>query len=163
MNNRKHDQGQEILDTEDDDGEGVLHPLGGPHLHTHREAGPGEADRVDGLEDKNRGGDEESQRPDEDVDHGHGGVGQLGGEAVGHLGDGEPPVNGDGRDGPRGHEDVGALDGGDQFAGQQAQIPLAPVETLDQGGRDADNRGGNARNCKIENKNVLWGPVHFLA
>ena len=90
-------------------------------------------------------------------------MGQLGGEAVADLGDGEPPVDGDGRDGARGHEDVGPLDGGHQFARHQPQVPLAAVETLDQGRWNADNGGGNARNCKIQNKNVLWGPVHFLA
>ena len=137
--------------------------MGWPHLHTHREAGPGKADGVNGLEDKDRGGDEESQRPNEDVDQDHFGVSELCGEAVADLGDGEPPVDGDGRDGSRGHEDVGALDSGDQFAGHQSQVPFTPVETLDQGGWDADNGGGNARNCKIQNKNILRGPVHFLA
>ena len=138
---RKHNEGQQILHTEDDDGEGVLHPLGGPHLHAHREAGPGKTDFINSLEHQNWRRDEESQRPDENVNQDHFGVGQLGGETVGNLGDRDPAVDGDGCDGPGGHEDVGPLDGGHQFAGHQPQVPLSPVQTLDQCGRDADNRG----------------------
>ena len=40
MDHREHDEGQEVLDAEDEDGEGVLHVGVGPHLHTHVVLGP---------------------------------------------------------------------------------------------------------------------------
>ena len=36
MDQGEDEEGQEVLDGEDDDGEGVLHPAAGPHLNTHR-------------------------------------------------------------------------------------------------------------------------------
>ena len=42
---------EEVLDTEDQDGEGVLHVGMGPDLDTHGVAGPGKVDGLDSLED----------------------------------------------------------------------------------------------------------------
>ena len=46
MDHGEHNEGQQVLDAEDDDGEGVLHVGVGPHLHTHGVLGPGQ---VNGL------------------------------------------------------------------------------------------------------------------
>ena len=47
----EHDEGEEVLDAEDDDGEGVLHVGVGPHLHTHGVLGPGQGHGLQGLQD----------------------------------------------------------------------------------------------------------------
>ena len=49
MDHREHDEGQEVLYAEDEDGEGVLHVGVGPHLHTHVVLGPGKVHSLNSL------------------------------------------------------------------------------------------------------------------
>ena len=45
----EHDEGEKVLDAEDDDGEGVLHVCVWPNLHTHGVLGPGQGHCLQGL------------------------------------------------------------------------------------------------------------------
>ena len=49
MDDWEDDEGQEVLDAEDDDGEGVLHVGVGPHLHTQGVLGPGQVNNLNCL------------------------------------------------------------------------------------------------------------------
>ena len=159
MNHREDDEREEVLDTEDQDGEGVLHVVVGPHLHTHRVARPGQGDRLDGLEDQDGRGDGEGYQPDGKIDERHFSVSHFSGKSISDLSNAEPSINSDCSDGAGGHQYVCSLHRRDQLAGQKAQIPLPPVQTLDQGGGDADDGRGDAGDAEVQNVNVLGGPV----
>ena len=60
------------------------------------------------------------------------------------------------------HEYVGALHGGHQLAGHEAEVPLAPVQALDQGGRDADHRGRDPRHAQVQDVQILRSAVSLL-
>ena len=78
------------------------------------------------------------------------------------LSNGEPSVNCYCSYGTGGHQDVGPLDGGDQLAGEEAQVPPPALQALDQGGGEAEERGGDPGNAQVQNINVLCCPVHWL-
>ena len=163
MYQRKYDERQKVLETQDGDGEGVLHPEPGPSLHTQRVRGPGQRHGLDSLEHEDGRGHQEGEAPDGEVDEDHLGVGELGGEAGGDLGDGQPPVHGDGGDGGRADEGVGPLQRGHQLARSQPQVPLAAVQTLHQRGRDAQQRGRDPGDTQVQDVNIFRRPVHFSA
>ena len=88
------------------------------------------------------------------------------GHPVGHpaaLSDGEPSVDSNSRDGSCGDEGVGSLHGGNQLAGHQTQEPLPTIETLGEGGGDADDAGGDARDTQVQDVQVFWSPVCLFA
>ena len=158
---------EEVLDTEDEDGEGVLHVLVGPRLHAHRVASPGQGDRLHGLEHQDGRGDGEGYQPDGEIDERHLSVSHFSGKTIADLSDAEPSINSYCSDGAGGHQYVCPLHRRDQLAGQEAQVPLAPVETLDEGGWDTDNCCGDAGDAQVQNINVLgcpvdWGPCNTV-
>ena len=163
VHNRQDNEGEEVLDTENDDGEGVLHDGGRPDLDTHGVACPGQVNILNGLEHEDGGGDEEGDQPDGDIDQADLGVAELAGKTIADLGDAEPPVNGNGGDGAGADQDVGTLQRRHQLARHQAKVPLSSIQTLDQSWRNTDDGGGDARDPEIENVDILWCPVHLLA
>ena len=162
VHNREDNERKEILDTEDGDGEDVLHDGSGPDLNTHGVAGPGQVHILNGLEHEDGRGDDEGDKPDGDIDQADLGVAELAGETIADLGDTEPPVNGNGGDGAGAHQNVGPLHGRHQLARDQSKVPLAPIQTLNQSWRNTDDGGGDSRDSKIENVDILWCPVHLL-
>ena len=54
------------------------------------------------------------------------------------------------------------LHGRDQFASESAEEPLAPVEALGQGGRDADHTHRDARYGQVHDVQILRGPMGLL-
>ena len=54
MNHGEDNEREEVLDTEDQESEGVLHVLVRPDLNTHGVVSPGQGDRLNGLEDQDR-------------------------------------------------------------------------------------------------------------
>ena len=161
MDHGEDNEREEVLDTEDQDGEGVLHVLVGPHLHAHRVARPGQGDRLNGLEDQDRGGDGEGYQPDGEIDERHFSVSHFSGKSIANLSNAEPSIHSYCSDGAGGHQYVCSLHRRDQLAGQEAQVPLAAVQTLDEGGRDTDNRRGDPGDAQVQNVNVLGGPVDW--
>ena len=149
MNHGEDNEGEEVLDTEDQDGEGVLHVLVGPHLHTHRVARPGQGDRLHGLEHQDRRGDGEGNQPDGEIDESHFSVSHFSRKSIGDLSNAEPSIHRYCSDGAGGHQYVCSLHRRDQLAGQEAQVPLAAVQTLDEGGRDTDDRCGDAGDAEV--------------
>ena len=162
MNNRKYDERHEILNTEDDDGEAALHEGGGPHLHTHGVGGPGQVDRFYSLKHEDGGGNDEGDEPDSNIDQTDLSAGELVGESIADLGDGEPSINSNSSDGPGGDQDIGALHGGHQLAGNETKIPLSTIQTLNKSGGHTDEAGGDTRDSKIKNVNIFWSALHFL-
>ena len=54
------------------------------------------------------------------------------------------------------------LDGGDDLAGGHPQTPLASAETLEQGGREAEQAGQEAGDHQVQDKQVPGVPVSPL-
>jgi hypothetical protein len=54
------------------------------------------------------------------------------------------------------------LHGRNELAGEASQEPLAPVEALGEGGRDADHTHGDAGYSQVHYVQVLRCPVVFL-
>ena len=54
VNHREDNEREEVLDTEDQESEGVLHVLVRPDLNTHGVVSPGQGDCLNGLEDQDR-------------------------------------------------------------------------------------------------------------
>ena len=162
MNHGEDHEGKEVLDEKDEDGEGVLDVLVWPDLHTDGVAGPGQGDGLQGLECQYWGGEGEGDQPDRKIDKSNFCVSHFSRESVIDLSNGEPSVNCYCSDGAGGHEDVGPLEGGDQLAGQEAQVPPPALQALDQGGGQAEEGGGDPGTAQVHNINVLRCPVHWL-
>ena len=81
------------------------------------------------------------------------------GKSIADLSNAEPSINSYCSDGTGGHQYVCSLHRGHHLAGQEAQVPLPSVQTLDQGGRDTDDCCGDAGDAEVQNINVLGGPV----
>ena len=160
VNHGEDNEREEVLDTEDQDGEGVLHVLVGPGLHTHRVVRPGQGDRLHGLEHQDGRGDGEGYQPYGEIDESHFSVSHFSGKSIADLSDAQPSINSYCSDGTGGHQYVCSLHRGDQLAGQESQVPLPPVQTLDQGGRDTDQGRGDAGDAEVQNINVLGCPMY---
>ena len=86
-------------------------------------------------------------------------MGHFSGKSIADLSNAEPSINRDCSDGAGGHQYVCSLHRRYQLASQLAEVPFPPVQTLDQGGWDADDCRGDAGDAEVYNVNVLGGPV----
>ena len=61
-----------------------------------------------------------------------------------------------------GDKDVSSLHCWNHLAGNQTKEPLSSVQTLDEGGGDADETGRDAGEPQVENVQILGSSVNFL-
>ena len=87
------DEGEEVLDEEDEDGEGVLHVAVWPDLYTHGVAGPGQGDPLQRLEHQHWRGDGEGDQPNREIDKSHFCMSHFSWKSVIDLSNGEPSIN----------------------------------------------------------------------
>ena len=163
MDDGQDDEGEEVLDEEDEDGEGVLHVAVWPDLYTHGVAGPGQGDPLQRLEHQHWRGDGEGDQPNREIDKSHFCMSHFSWKSVIDLSNGEPSINCYCSYSTGWHQYVSSLHRRHQLAGGETEVPLATVQTLDQGGRDAHQSRGDARDAEGQNVDVLRRPVDGLA